>query len=171
MKKKFFMFLVLSLCIFLCACGGSTDTKANEETPAVSDPEPIIYFESDEVVNKLFADYNAIAEVKIPVEEIEKGNIRTKAFVYMDDFGLEIINAPDRLAISISFYDESEDETLYAVFRDIIKVTRTDTTEESIQSVWSELCESHIIEEPVFGDVRVSYFPTAQRIDLEIPLK
>lgn len=169
MKKKFFMFLILSLCIFLCACGGSTDTQTNEETPAVTDPEPIIYFESDEVVNQLFADYNAIAEVKIPVEEIQKGNIRTKALVYMDDFGLEIINAPDYLSVSISFPDEAEDNISYAVFRDIIKVTRTDATEDSIQSVWDELHESNIIEEPVFGDVSASYFPTAQRIDLQIP--
>ena len=36
-------------------------------------------------MDKFFTDYNAIAEVPIPADEIEKGNIRTKALVYIDD--------------------------------------------------------------------------------------
>ena len=110
--KKLCLLLILSLCLILSACGGNSDTPTNaeepnvpnsavvegtpdiEETPEVennqqqeevaSDPEPL-YFESDEIVDKFFTDYNAIAEVVIPAEEIEKGNIRTKEFVYIDD--------------------------------------------------------------------------------------
>ena len=40
-------------------------------------------------MDKFFTDYNAIAEVPIPADEIEKGNIRTKALVYIDDLSLE----------------------------------------------------------------------------------
>lgn len=163
--KKIYIFLFLSLCVCIYACGGNANTQVSKDLS--SDTESVMFFESDEVVNKLFADYNEISEVKIPAEEIQKGNIRTKALVYMDEFSLEVINAPDFLSISIGFSDESNDNVLYAVFRDIIKVTRTDVTEDSIQSVWKELHEVRVIKEPVFGDVSISIY--SQRIDLKIP--
>ena len=154
--KKFCLLLILSLCLILSACGGNSDTSTNaeesiEETPEVEDnqqqeevtpdPEPL-YFESDEIVDKFFTDYNAIAEVVIPAEEIEKGNIRTKALVYIDDLSLEIINASDFLSVSMSSSVENEATTLYAIFRDTIKAMSADTADEDIQSAWNALHES-----------------------------
>ena len=204
--KKFYLLLILSLCLILSACGGNADTPNNgeelnasdnviveetpniEETPnvedsqqeeVVTDPEPI-YFESDEVVDKFFTDYNAIAEVVIPVEEIEKGNIRTKALVYIDDLSLEIINASDFLSVSMSSSVENEATTLYAIFRDTIKAMSADTADEDIQSAWNTIHESgYLVEDYDFNGVNITYVPSKElswgtsnlRVDLEFPLK
>lgn len=205
--KKFCLLLILSLCFILSACGGNSDTPANaeesnvpdsavaeetpniEETPKVEDnqqqeevtssPEPF-YFESDEIVNKFFTDYNTIAEVVIPAEEIEKGNIRTKALVYIDDLSLEIINASDFLSVSMSSFVENEATTLYAIFRDTIKAMNSDTTDEDIQFAWNAIHESgYPVEDYDFNGVSITYVPSKElswgtsdlRVDLEFPLK
>ncbi|MBU5627097.1 hypothetical protein KQI82_09280 [Oscillibacter sp. MSJ-2] len=196
--KKFH--LLLSLCLILSACDGNTDTPTNaekpnvsndviiEETPnvddnqqgeVVSDTGPL-YFESDEVVDKFFTDYNAIAEVVIPVEEIEKGNIRTKALVYIDDLSLEIINANDLLSVSMSSSIENEDTKLYAIFRDTIKAMNANTADEDIQSAWNAIHESgYLVEDYDFNSISITYVPSKElswgtsdlRVDLEFPLK
>lgn len=205
--KKFCLLLILSLCLILSACGGNSDTPTNaeepnipnsavvegtpdiEETPEVEDnqqqeeatpdPEPL-YFESDEIVDKFFTDYNAIAEVVIPAEEIEKGNIRTKALVYIDDLSLEIINASDFLSVSMSSSVENETTTLYTIFRDTIKAMNSDTTDEDIQSAWNAIHESgYLVEDYDFNGVSITYVPSKElswgtsdlRVDLEFPLK
>lgn len=205
--KKFYLLLILSLCLILSACGGNSDTPTNaeelnvpnnvvvdetpniEETPKVEDnqqqeevtpdPEPL-YFESDEIVDKFFTDYNAIAEVVIPTEEIEKGNIRTKALVYIDDLSLEVINASDFLSVSMSSSVENESTTLYAIFRDTIKAMSADTADEDIQSAWNAIHESgSLVEDYDFNGVSITYVPSKElswgtsdlRVDLEFPLK
>lgn len=205
--KKFCLLLILSLCLILSACGGNSDTPTNaeepnvpnnavveetpniEETPKVEDnqqqeevtPDPeSLYFESDEIVDKFFTDYNAIAEVVIPAEEIEKGNIRTKALVYIDDLSLEIINASDFLSVSMSSSVENESTTLYAIFRDTIKAMSADTADEDIQSAWNAIHESgYLVEDYDFNGVSITYVPSKElswgtsdlRVDLEFPLK
>ena len=203
--KKSCLLLILSLCLILSACGGNSDTPTNaeesnvsnnsvveetpniEETPKVEDnqkqeevtPEPL-YFESDEIVDKFFTDYNAIAEVVIPAEEIEKGNIRTKALVYIDDLSLEIINASDFLSVSMSSSVENESTTLFAIFRDTIKAMSADTADEDIQSAWNAIHESgYLVEDYDFNGVSITYVPSKElswgtsdlRVDLEFPLK
>ena len=139
-----------------------------------------MYFESDEVVDKFFTDYNAIAEVVIHAEEIEKGNIRTKALVYIDDLSLEIINATDFLFVSMSSSVENENTKLYAVFRDTIKAIREDIVEEDIQSAWNAIHESgYLVEDYDFNGISITYVPFKElsvgtsnlRVDLEFPLK
>lgn len=203
--KKSCLLLILSLCFILSACGGNLDTPTNaeesnvsnnsvveetpniEETPKVEDnqkqeevtPEPL-YFESDEVVDKFFTDYNAIAEISIPADEIEKGNISTKALVYIDDLSLEIINATDFLSVSMSSSVENEDTKLYAIFRDSIKAMSADTADEDIQSAWSTIHESgYLVGDYDFNGVSITYVPSKElswgtsdlRVDLEFPLK
>lgn len=195
--RKFSLLLILVLCLGLSACGG-TDNSVDVETPNVSD-NPVVeeappveeskpqeevstkplYFESDEIVDKFFTDYNAIAEVVIPGEVIEKGNIRTKALVYIDDLSLEIINVDDYLSVSMSSSVENEDTKLYAVFRDTIKSMRPDASNEDIQAAWSSIHESgYMVEGYDFNGIVLDYVPSKElsygmsdlRIDMEIPL-
>lgn len=205
--KNCYLLLPLSLCLVLSACGGNTDAPTNIETPAVSNnsiveekqnsegtsktkdgqqqeevvvtPEPM-YFESDEVVNKFFTDYNAIAEVPIPMEGIEKGNIKTKALVYIDDLGLEIVNAKDFLSVSMSSSFENMETKLYSVFRDSIKSMIADIKDEDIQSAWDAIHESrYLVDGYDFNGVSITYMPSKElswgtsdlRVDLEFPLK
>ena len=194
--KKFnpFMILTLSFCLIFSACNLSTQTSSETaysteapstvesdqqiiETPE-SSPEPL-YFESDSIVDKFFSEYNAIAEIKIPAEEIEKGNIRTKALVYIDDLSLEVINANRFLAVSMSSSVENESTTLYALFRDSIKTMEPNTTDEDIQSAWDSIHESgNLVEDYMFKDINITYIPSKElswgtsnlRVDLEFPL-
>lgn len=204
--KKFYFLLILSFCIVFSSCGENKDTQIDteeinesdnviveetlniEETTnvdegqqeeVIADSAPI-YFESDEVVDKFFNDYNSIAEVVIPAEEIEKGNIGTKALVYIDDLSLEIINASDFLSVSMSSSVENENTKLYAIFRDTIKAINSSATNENIQSVWNAIHESgYMVEDYDFNGVSITYVPSKEvswgtsdlRIDLEIPLK
>lgn len=205
--KKFCLLLILSLCLILSACDENSDTPTNAEESNVSNnaavketpniegipkvednhhqekvtPDPeLLYFESDEVVNKFFTNYNTIAEVAIPAEEIEKGDIRTKALVYIDDLSLEIINAGDFLSVSMSSSVENEATTLYAIFRDAIKVMNADTADEDIQSAWNVIHESgYLVEDYDFNGVSITYVPSKElswgtsdlRVNLEFPLK
>lgn len=197
--KKCCSLLVLVICYFgLSACSGNQDTpdikkstdsintQIIEESSSsedilgqdstitvLSEVQPL-YFESDEVVNQYFTDYNAIAEIPIPSEEIKKGNIRTKALVYMDDFMLEVIKAPNFLFVSISSSKENENTTLYFVFRDSIQSMNPDITELDIQGAWDKIHESnYMIDGYNLNDVSVDYKPASDyrdvRINLEFP--
>lgn len=198
--KKLYVLLILSLCLTLFACGGNADTYTNtdesnvsddviiEETPIIDDNQNDkvatdsmpVFFESDEVVDKFFASYNAIAEVVIPAEEIEKGNIRTKALVYIDDLSLEIINASDFLSVSMSSSADNENTILYAIFRDTIKAVKADTADEDIRSAWDAIHKSgFLVEDYDFNGVSITYVPSKElswgtsdpRVDMEVSLK
>ena len=191
--KKFRLFIILTLCFIFCACGknieasSSEKTYGTEESSVVEDSQQmeeavseLLYFESDDVIDNFFSNYNAIAELEIPAEQIEKGNIRTKALVYIDDLSLEVINANDFLSISISTSAENESTTLHTLFRDSIKAIATDITEADIQSAWDAIHESgYSVEDYVFNDINITFVPSKElswgisdsRVDLEIPLK
>lgn len=193
MLKKFSLFIIL-ICFLFSACSknvsvsSSKNTQNTEETAPTSESssKPVenisepLYFESDSIVDKFFNDYNSIAEIKIPADEIEKGNIRTKALVYIEDLSLEIINANDFLSISMGSSPENEFTTLYAVFRDSIKAMRADITDLDIQSAWDTIHESgYLVEDYAFNDISITYVPSKElswgtsdpSIDLEIPLQ
>ena len=76
------------------------ETQPQDESPANKEVG-LLYYESDEIIDKFFTDYNDVAELSIPANEIEAGNMGTKANVYIDDLSLEITNAGDYLAISM----------------------------------------------------------------------
>lgn len=199
MRKINLLFAILSICILLAACGGSDDTSANNdttETPIVdeapeikdaqtdeplADPEPEwLYFESDEVVETFFVNYNAFAEVVIDANEIEQGNIRTKALVYIDDLSLEVINAGEYLAISMSSAPENEATTLYAIFRDTIKAMNETISEDDIKLAWNAIHESgYLVEDYDFNGMTITYVPSKElswgtsdlRVDINIPFE
>lgn len=155
----------------LSACGGKGATSEQESEQ--------LFFKTDEIVNKFFSDYDAVAEITIPVEEIEKGNIRTKALVYIDDLSLEIINAGDFLAVSMSSSVENENTKLYAIFRDTIKAMRDDIVEEDILSAWDAIHASgYLVDNYDFDGINITYVPAKElsggtfglRVDMEFPL-
>lgn len=180
-KKKLFIILILLICI--SACNNNNDMQPNPENNSENitnnqsnDP---LFFESDEVINDFFTIYNSFAEIIIPAEEIEAGNIRTKALVYIDDLSLEIINANSYLSISMSSSVENENTKLFSVFRDTIKTLITDIDENDIQLVWNNIHESgYLVENYDFKNCSITYVPFKElsngnsdlRIDIEFPL-
>lgn len=191
--KKIYLLLVVLMCFTLYGCDSNESISANvEESNAFENSvnveiqqEEVIdnitpqYFESDGVVDKFFSDYNAVAEVVIPAEAIKKGNIKTKAIVYVDDLSLEITNANDFLFVSMSSSVDNEDTKLYSVFRDVIKTMNIDTADEDIQSAWNGIHETgYLVENYDFKGIIITYVPSknlswgasALRVDLKIPL-
>lgn len=175
--KKWIILLLLTLSFVLTACGANKSTEldenAQQQKPSqeATSESTVTYFESDDVVNKFFTDYNSFAEVTIPANEIEKGNIRTKALVYMDDLSLEVINAKDFLAISMSASADNENGKLYSVFRDALKAVQKELAEEDIQSAWNAIHKTaYITEDYNLNGISVTYIPSVLRIDLNVPL-
>ncbi len=192
--KKWSILLLLVLSFVLTACGANKSTDLDASKSNASSDESVqqqkpskdtttepttTYFESDEVVNKFFADYNAFAEITIPASEIEKGNIRTKALVYMDDLSLEVINAEVFLSISMSTSVDNENGKLYSVFRDTLKTVQKGLAEEDIQSVWNAVHETGYVTEGYnLNGISITYIPSMElswgtsdlRVDLNIPL-
>lgn len=167
--------LTLSLCFVLSACSGNNPPPNDSDTNPSSEKTATVYFESDEVVNSFFSDYNEISEIPIPSDKIEKGSIKTKALVYIDDLDMEVINARDVLSISISTSPENEDSNLYAIFRDVIKGVDSTIPDDSIQSTWDALHETgYLVSDYDFDGITISYIPCSlssqPRIDLQFPM-
>lgn len=185
--RKISLPLILAILVTFSACCKENEESSSEASYIPEESSSIesnqqqepLYFESDSVVDKFFSDYNAIAEIEIPAEEIETGNIRTKALPYIDDLSLEVINANDFLSISMSSSVENESTALYALFRDSIRAMRADTTDEEIESTWNAIHEpGYLSDDYVLNDIDITYIPSKElswgtsdlRIDLEIPL-
>lgn len=186
--KKITIILLFTLCLFLPSCSSNnydnTNKTASNSLSAKkenkkSKKHKSVYFKSDETVNRFFTKYNSFAEIKIPKSNIEQGNIKTKALVYMDDLSMEIINAHNSLAISIGTSPTNEYSKLYSVFRDTIKSVKTDITEPDIQSAWNAIHETgYMVENYNFNKINITYIPYKElskghsnlRIDLDFPI-
>lgn len=204
MKKKI---CILGICffVFLVACGTtdnevsskeetsnttnvsevqSEETETQEQeaqsTEVVEETEAVMkYFETDVIVNNFFVAYNAIAESPIDVTEIEKGNIKTKALVYIDDFSMEVINATDFLSVSISVDPENEDTKLLSIFSSCIKAMYPNVTDDEISTAWNAIHETgYMVEDYDFNGIKITYVPSkelswgtsALRIDISFPM-
>lgn len=153
------------------------ESEKSTQSTAVSTYE---FFESDKTVDSFFVDYNKIAEIRFDASSIERGNIRTKALVYIDDFFCEVINTNNSLSVSFGCNPTNEEAMMYPAFRDIFLSTRPDVSEKEIVSAWESIHESgYLVEAFSFLDCTITYVPSKKlsygdsdpRIDISIPLK
>ena len=99
--------------------------------------EDSFQYAEDELINKFINEYNAIA--KYQMQDISKGNIRTKYHCSANDCWIEMINATEAAAeaftISINAGNsEGSDEKAFAVFSDMAKVFDPELTDEKVSS-------------------------------------
>ena len=199
MKKLIALVLALSCVLGLAGCETtdnevsskdetSNATKASEvqceeaetqEQETQSTEVVMEYFETDLIVNNFFVAYNAIAESPIAATEIEKGNIKTKALVYIDDFSMEVINAADFLSVSISVAPENEATKLLSIFSSCIKAMYPNVADDEISTAWNAIHKTgYMVEDYDFNGIKITYVPSkelswgtsALRIDLSFPL-
>lgn len=99
--------------------------------------EESFQYAEDELINKFINEYNAIA--KYQMQDISKGNIRTKYHCSANDCWIEMINATEAAAeaftISINAGNsEGSGEKAFAVFSDMAKVFDPELTDEKVSS-------------------------------------
>ena len=140
----------------------SSQIQIETENEAETAPS-YIYFPSDNIVNNFFINYNEIATIKIPTEMIEQGNIKTKALVYGEGFNIEVINSQQgTLSVSIGSNPESEDTTMFEIFRDCVKA-KTVITDDEIKEVWDYLHESgYMVEGYEYKGITITYVPSVE---------
>lgn len=102
--------------------------------------EITVEYAKDELINKFINEYNAIA--KYQMQDISKGNIRTKYHCKVNGCWIEMINATEAAAeaftISINAGNsEGADEKAFSVLADMAKVFDPELTDEKINEVIS----------------------------------
>ena len=198
--KKLIVLVSALICAFVLASCGTTDNEVSSKdetsdamnvskvqseetsnTEVVEETEvELKYFETDVIVNNFFVAYNAVSESLIDVTEIEKGNIKTKALVYIDDFSMEVINGAGFLSVSISVEPENEDTKLLSIFSSCIKAMCPNVTDDEISTAWNTIHETgFMVEDYDFNGIKITYVPSkelswgtsALRIDLSFPME
>lgn len=117
------------------------ESESEIQTSITSETEITVEYAKDELVNRFINEYNAIARYQM--QDISKGNIRTKYHCKSNDCWIEIINATGAAAeaftISINAGNsDGAEEKAIAVFTDMAKVLDPELTDEKINEVISE---------------------------------
>lgn len=141
----------------------TADVESEDITESVAEieTEPTLeYFATDETVNNFFVKYNDIANEVIDASKIEKGNIDTKALVYIDDFNMEVVATRTELYVSIGTSPDNEDTQLHDIFTSCIKAMRAEYTDDEIETAWSDIHETgYMVEGYELNDTKITYVP------------
>ena len=125
--------------------------------------EITVEYAKDELINKFINEYNAIA--KYQMQDISKGNIRTKYHCSANDCWIEIINATGAAAeaftISINAGNsDGAEEKAFAVFADMAKVLDSELTDVQINN--SILTLENGEKCTLSDDFTIEYSPSAE---------
>jgi len=116
--------------------------RAIEDTAAI---ETLILrgsiFEYDSVVNQLLLDYNKKAEYIIKATNVQKGNVKTKALIDIENLDIEVINASHNgfIHISIDLTNQEPTGSLYAVYRDFLYAIDDSLSDDEIGTAWADI--------------------------------
>lgn len=169
--------------------GEPSDSKNNEtispKTPsaveqeiAVSDVNENLYYEHDEIVNYFITEYNE--KESVPIKSISQGNIKTKAYGYIGETRIEMLNSYEAYSESfnVTVYggnSEEETEAMFATFKKIAKILDPALTSEEIDdAVISWKNGGVMVENEKIGELTITYIPfielsegyTNSRIDI-----
>ena len=157
--------MTLTMVFCFCACGDAEETDdAVDETTA---PEYTSYFESDELVNQFINEF--IENSDYDVEDIEKGNIRTKCFCYINECYTEIVNTSsdfeeDAPTLSITINGDNEKDltdnmldVMSAICKTVDPTLSDDTINDSIEEVKAS---QYMVDGIEVGDnITIDYLP------------
>ena len=116
------------------------------------------YFESNQYINEFFIRYNNVASEKIEKENIERGNIRIKARVYQKPLYMTLINPNNaQTAVIIEAHCDNDEENLYEIYKNCVKVAISEISEDGLKSVWEEIHENEYGGKHNFDECFVEY--------------
>ena len=195
--KKIILISIILITMIFWGCGTNKNTASSTEntntkvestkekaSPALEEPTEmkteLKYFPTDEIVDNFFVKYNTLTKTQIDTTEIQKGNIKTKALVYTEDFNMEVVSTKKELYVSIGTNPENEDSKLYEAFTTCIKAMCENYSNEEIDSAWKDIHKTgYLVEGYELNDVQITYVPYKElssghsnlRIDLMFKLK
>lgn len=168
--------ILILLCILtFVACNSS---KINEESKDQKDIKEInsnqnlsedknkdekLNYAEDEVVNNFIENYNSFSNS--PIDNIEKGNIRTKYFGETFGYFIEMINSNDTNKISVTINKTNENanigmDGMKEVFHDVIKTIIGNIPDEDINSYFDKLVSNeYMLTEEAFDNLEITFFP------------
>lgn len=144
----------------------TASTSAAPDQASSSEGSGAASIANDAVVNDFILAYNAISQS--PIDSVEKGNIRTKFFVYSHGYYLELLNANDTGKIHVTINETNENagegtEGMRDVFREVVLACDPSLSAEDIDAFFDSLHAGGVIaEESSLGTVMVDYVPDAE---------
>lgn len=142
----------------------------NESYPAQIGTTKIEVIENeyaeDNIVNKFIVEYNSLSTNDI--NNIEKGNIRTKYFGYSNECYLELLNANNSNSKSFNITingtnEEPSIDKIFVVYKEAIKVLEPTLNVQQINESISTLKSSQYLKEIKLGDnIKIAYYPITE---------
>ena len=136
----------------------TTESSKNESSGEKTTPK----FVDDKVVNDFINDYNSKSNSSL--EDIKKGNIKTKYFATSYGYYLELLHANDTDKINVTINQTNENSAsgvagMKEVFRDIVKSIETSLTDDEINSYFDNLVSNEAITDSNLASLIIKYVP------------
>ena len=170
MRKKYLLSILVLFSLFLDT--GCEETKISEETNKQTIQETTEEikenkYAEDDTVNKFITLYNSSSSNRM--EQIEKGNIRTKYYGHILGHSVEMINANSATAgyfsISINGSNvESDEDIIIEIYKDIVRIVDNSISDEKVEESANMMKNSSTMIEnyEVTENIKITYIPVIQ---------
>ena len=137
-------------------------TKDSSKKETENPEKTVTKYVDDKVVNAFINDYNSKSNSSL--EDIKKGNIKTKYFATSYGYYLELLHANDTDKINVTINQTNENSTsgvagMKEVFRDIVKSIETSLTDDEINSYFDNLVSNEAITDSNLASLIIKYVP------------
>lgn len=148
------------------------ESEAEQES-SIPETAENVFYDKDEIVNYFITDYNE--KESIPISYIEQGNIKEKAFGYIGETSIEMLNSYGELSncFNVTIYGGNTDEkteAMFETFKKVAKILDPNLTDEEIEDavvLWKN--GGVMLEGEKVGELTITYVPSViygSRIDI-----
>lgn len=175
-KQKIIAVTVILILIGIIGSFGSkkTDDKATEKSHKLENNTIVKKmkekstqekFADDVVVNDFIIAYNKLS--KSPLTNIEKGYIRTKYNALSEGYYLELLNAADTNAISVTIDQTNETaehgvKGMKTVFLNVVKAIDSSLSEQEINDFFDSIVNGYQVENQKLGKTKINFSPDVE---------
>ena len=137
-------------------------TKDSSKQETENPEKTITKYVDDKVVNTFINDYNRKSNSSL--EDIKKGNIKTKYFASSYGYYLELLHANDTNKINVTINQTNENSAsgvagMKEVFHDIVKSIESSLSDDEIDNYFDNLMSNEIKTGSNLGTLKIEYIP------------
>lgn len=137
-------------------------TKDSSKQETENPEKTITKYVDDKVVNTFINDYNRKSNSSL--EDIKKGNIKTKYFASSYGYYLELLHANDTNKINVTINQTNENSAsgvagMKEVFHDIVKSIESSLSDNEINNYFDNLMSNEIKTGFNLGTLKIEYIP------------